>query len=172
MPSTLALAALLLLLAAIATPALAQDTALRDLINGLGEGNYAETEKQVNALAATGDTAAVPALEALADGNLYVRKSDGVVFITEEAGSNLRLIDPLTGETVGEEPKGAIREDQGQQQAPPRHPLRDRRADADEPRRRGPAGGGRVDLPEPRSRIDRAHRRRARRRRPIPPSPS
>ena len=40
----------------VATPALAQDTALRDLINGLGEGNYADTEKQVNAIAATGAT--------------------------------------------------------------------------------------------------------------------
>jgi urea transport system permease protein len=103
-----AIAAILLLFAAITTPALAQDTALRDLINALGEGNYADTEKQVNAIAATGDTAAVPALEALAAGNLYVREADGVVFITEAAGSNLRLIDPLTGETVGEEPKGAF----------------------------------------------------------------
>ncbi len=102
------LTALLLLIAAAATPALAQDNSLRDLINALGQGNFAETEKQVNALAATGDTAAVPALEALAAGTLYVRESDGVVFITEEAGSNLRLIDALTGETVGEEPEGAF----------------------------------------------------------------
>jgi len=102
------IAAIVLLIAAFATPALAQDNPLRDLINALGQGNFAETEKQVNALAATGDTAAVPALEALAAGTLFVRESDGMVFITEDAGSNLRLIDPLTGETVGEEPKGAL----------------------------------------------------------------
>ena len=30
------------------------------------------------------------------------------MFITEVAGSNLRLIDPLTGEAAGEESKGAM----------------------------------------------------------------
>jgi urea transport system permease protein len=92
----------------IASAGHAQDAALRDLINALGEGNYAETEKQVNAIAATGDSAAVPALEALAAGSLYVREADGVVFIVAEAGSNLSLIDPLTGAVVGEAPKGAM----------------------------------------------------------------
>jgi len=106
------LAVVFILLAAAtgfgSNPAFAQDEALRELINALGKGSYSDTEKQVNAIAATGDSAAVPALEALADGNLYSRKSDGAVFITEKAGSNYRLIDPLTGETVGEEPSGAI----------------------------------------------------------------
>ncbi|HET7718285.1 MAG TPA: urea ABC transporter permease subunit UrtB [Bauldia sp.] len=102
------LAAILLLLAAAIAPALAQDTTLRDLINGLGKGNYADTEKQINAIVALGDSAAVPALEALAVGNLYSREADGAVFIIEEAGGNLRLIDPLTGEVVGEEPSGGF----------------------------------------------------------------
>jgi urea transport system permease protein len=98
----------ILVLSLVSLPAHAQDAGLRDLINGLGKGNYAETEKQVNAIAALGDTAAVPALEALAAGNLYVREADGVVFITEAAGNNLRLIDALTGEAVGEEAKGGF----------------------------------------------------------------
>jgi len=100
--------ALIVIAAGIVTPAPAQDNHLRDLINALGKGNYAELEKQVNAIAATGDSAAVPALEALAEGSLYVRKADGVVFITEKAGSNFRLIDPLTGEAAGEEPSAAL----------------------------------------------------------------
>ena len=70
--------ALIVIAAGIVTPAPAQDNHLRDLINALGKGNYAELEKQVNAIAATGDSAAVPALEALAEGSLYVRKADGV----------------------------------------------------------------------------------------------
>ncbi len=86
----------------------AEDDALRELINALGQGNYAETEKQVNAIAAYGDSAAVPALEALAAGSLYMRKADQAVFIVKESGGNLILTDPLTGETVGEEPKGAM----------------------------------------------------------------
>jgi urea transport system permease protein len=97
----------LTLIAAFA-PALAEDASLRDLINALGQGNYAETEKQVNAIAATGDARAVPALEALAAGNLYARKVDGIVFIVAEAGSDFRLTDPLTGEEAGEGPKAAF----------------------------------------------------------------
>ena len=113
-PSRLAFALVRRFLAAfvvalgLATAAHADDAALRDLINGLGEGNYARTEAQVNAIAATGDSAAVPALEALAAGNLYVRKADGLVFIAREAGGRFTLIDPITGEIAGEEPKGGL----------------------------------------------------------------
>ena len=92
----------------LASGAAAQDGDLRALINALGQGSYADTERQVIAIAATGDTAAVPALEALAAGNLHVRKADGLVFITVTAGSNLRLFDPLTGEAAGEEPSRAL----------------------------------------------------------------
>ena len=52
------LAVVLCLLAVAAgcggTEARAQDDTLRDLINALGKGNYSDTEKQVNAIAATG----------------------------------------------------------------------------------------------------------------------
>jgi urea transport system permease protein len=102
------LLALFVVALGIASAAHAQDDTLRDLINALGQGNYAETEKQVNAIAAHGDTAAVPALEALAAGNLYVRKADGVVFIVRETGGKLNLFDPLTGEAAGEAAKGTV----------------------------------------------------------------
>ncbi len=94
-------AALLLLIA----PARAD---LGELIDGLGVGGYSEIEAQIQAIAATGDTAAVPALEALAAGNLYVRKADGVVFIGAKAGSGFTLTDPVTGETVGEATSGEL----------------------------------------------------------------
>ena len=99
---------LVALVLGIASAAHAEDSALRDLINALGQGNYSDTEKQVNAIAAYGDSAAVPALEALVAGNLYTRKADDTVFIVKESGGNFILTDPLTGETVGEEPKGAM----------------------------------------------------------------
>ncbi|WP_425312650.1 urea ABC transporter permease subunit UrtB [Martelella limonii] len=68
---------------------------------------FGETEALVNELAATGDDAAVPALKALANGDLYARKDDGRVFITRKGSSsrNLLLIDPLTGEEAGEASK-------------------------------------------------------------------
>lgn len=82
---------------------------LRSLIDGLAGNDYKKTEAQISAIAATGDPAAVPVLEALDDGKVYVRKSDGAVFITEKVGRNFTLIDPLTGETLDEVPKSAVK---------------------------------------------------------------
>ncbi|MEC9404774.1 MAG: urea ABC transporter permease subunit UrtB [Pseudomonadota bacterium] len=94
----------------LAAPALAQSDpeALRPLINDLAKGKYSETEKQIGALVATGDPQVAPALEALSDGDLYVRKAEGEVFITRKAGKTFALIDPLTMETTGEAAKGEI----------------------------------------------------------------
>ena len=78
----------------------AQAADLRDLINALAKGGFSDTEKQINAIAATGNPAAAPVLQALSDGDVYSRKSDGMVFITKKSGTNYELIDPLTGETV------------------------------------------------------------------------
>ena len=78
------------------------------MMNALASDNFKTIEDAVNALAATGDAAVVPALEALADGELYFRKTDKQVFITEKSGSKFKLIDPLTQKAVGEEQKAAI----------------------------------------------------------------
>ncbi|OJT96124.1 MAG: urea ABC transporter permease subunit UrtB [Rhizobium sp. 63-7] len=90
-----------------AAPSMAQDDA-RALFDALGKANFKQAEDLVGQIAATGDPKVVPALEAFADGNLYVRKSDGAVFIGSVAGSNLALTDALTGEKAGEEAKGAL----------------------------------------------------------------
>ena len=82
---------------------------LRELINALGTGGYAETEAQIGAIAATGDPAAVPVLEALEAGDVYVLKSNGTIYVTEKAGSNYKLNDPLTGETIDQVPSGSIK---------------------------------------------------------------
>ncbi len=78
------------------------------LIKALGTANFTEAEKIVGELGKTGDARVVPALEAFGAGDLYLRKSDGNVFIGKAAGSSLMLIDPLTGEKTGEEAKGAL----------------------------------------------------------------
>ena len=101
-------AILFLLLALVAVPAEAQDADLRTLIDSLAEGGYSETEQQIGAIVAHGDAAAVPALQALVDGNLYARKADGVVFIAAVAGSGFALTDPLTGEAAGEAAKAEV----------------------------------------------------------------
>ena len=102
MMTFLRLCAALLLLFAATGASLAQDD-LRALIGALAGAKFEDTEKAVQALAATGDAQAVPALEALAEGNLYARKADGAVLIaTRGTGRTLVLIDPVTGDTLGE----------------------------------------------------------------------
>ncbi len=78
------------------------------MVNALASDNFKTIEDAVNALAATGDAAVVPALQALGDGELYFRKADKQVFIVEKSGSKFKLIDPLTQKPVGEEQKAAI----------------------------------------------------------------
>ncbi|WP_374629148.1 urea ABC transporter permease subunit UrtB [Pannonibacter indicus] len=100
---------MLVMSVAVQQHALAQDTdALRPLVNKLGEGGFKETEAQVGALAATGDPAVAPALEALSSGDLYVRKSDAMAVIGVKAGSGLALSDPLTGEALGTVTTGEV----------------------------------------------------------------
>ena len=62
---------------------------------------FAQIEAVVRELGATGDPAAAKPLAALADGNLYVRKSDDAIFIASESAGNLALSDPLTGADAG-----------------------------------------------------------------------
>ncbi len=93
-----------LIVSFLATGLRAED-ATPEMINELAKGKFDQTEKAINTLAATGDTAIVPALEALSGGDLFVRKSDGQVFIAKKAGKNYKLAVPLTGEDAGEEPK-------------------------------------------------------------------
>ncbi|SUB02803.1 LIV-I protein H [Pannonibacter phragmitetus] len=100
---------MLVMSVAVQQHALAQDAdALRPLVNKLGEGGFKETEAQVGALAATGDPAVAPALEALSSGDLYVRKSDAMAVIGTKAGSGLALSDPLTGEALGTVTTGEV----------------------------------------------------------------
>lgn len=91
------------LLIGLSESAFAQDSneALRPLVNELAKGKYDDTQRQIEALRATGDPAVAPALEALAAGDLYFRKSDGAVFVAEKDGKSFNLTDPLTGEESG-----------------------------------------------------------------------
>ncbi len=98
---------LMVLMSAVAAPTLAQSDP-KDLIDALGKASFKQAEELLTQIAATGDARVVPALEAFAEGDLYVRKADGAVVITRAAGAKLSAIDPLTGEVMGEEPKGAF----------------------------------------------------------------
>ncbi|WP_153771496.1 urea ABC transporter permease subunit UrtB [Labrenzia sp. CE80] len=81
---------------------------LRPLVDALAEGKYKETQKQIGDLAATGNPAVAPALEALGAGELFFRKSDKQVFIAKKAGKGYALSDPLTLEDAGETGRRAV----------------------------------------------------------------
>ncbi len=87
--------ALLLALVPFAPPALAQtdDATLAPLIDALAPGNFREREAAAAALAATGDPRAVPVLQTLLDGELYVNETTGQVVL----GDGANAIDPVTG---------------------------------------------------------------------------
>ncbi|WP_425475565.1 urea ABC transporter permease subunit UrtB [Mesorhizobium quangtriensis] len=100
---------IILLIFAVAAPASADEAGLRAIIAKFATTkNFQATEQVVRELVATGDTSVERPLLALADGNLYFRKSDSGVFIGSETGQVVNLADPLTGEAVGEEAKAAV----------------------------------------------------------------
>ena len=80
----------------------AQDSSIRDLVSRLAASDFKETAEIVDQLAATGDPAVAPLLEALGGGDLHFRKSDNALFIVEKGGKGYLLTDPLTGESAGE----------------------------------------------------------------------
>ncbi|MCI0999384.1 MULTISPECIES: urea ABC transporter permease subunit UrtB [Ochrobactrum] len=94
------------LFAALATTARADE--FQGLVDALGKANFAQMQERISELAGTGDTRVVPVLNALGDGDLYARKSDGRVFITKASGANFQLTDPVGGEAAGEAPKAAM----------------------------------------------------------------
>src|ERR1700681_2759178 len=86
----------------IAGAALAAD--LPALVGSLTTGSFGDRETAVGALATSGDARAAPILEALAAGQLYVRKSDNLVLIGRTDGNQLALT-----EAKAERPAGGMR---------------------------------------------------------------
>lgn len=91
-------------------PAMAQNEDVQSLVAELASAKkFSQVAKIIDRLGALGDASAAPALQALSDGNLKVRKSDKAVFIVTGSGKNLALKDPLTGESVAA--NGAVKSD-------------------------------------------------------------
>jgi urea transport system permease protein len=93
----------LLLALAFSLPAHAQtdDATLTTLVNALAPGNFKDREAAATALAATGDPRAVPVLQTLTDGELYVIESTGQVVFTTQPGGKGNAIDPVTSADLG-----------------------------------------------------------------------
>jgi urea transport system permease protein len=102
------LVALFLALALSSFPATAQvdDATLKPLVDALAPRNFKDREAAAAALAATEDPRAVPVLNTLLSGDLYVVKATGQVVFVKAAGASLALTDPVTGAAAGEIAKG------------------------------------------------------------------
>lgn len=70
--------------------------------------NFRETEEVARRLASTGKPAVEQVLAALSQGDLYVRKADGRVFVGREFGQVIDLSDPLTGAANGSAGKADV----------------------------------------------------------------
>jgi urea transport system permease protein len=88
--------------------AFADDASIRATIAKLADAkNFNAAADVVRELGASGDARVERVLLALSDGKVAFRKSDNAVFIVAESGQTAKLLDPLTGEEVGEEAKAA-----------------------------------------------------------------
>ena len=95
------LATLLSALAALLLAGTAMAADLAGLVGNLTTGSFGDRETAVGALATSGDARAAPILEALAAGQLYVRKSDNSVVIGKTDGNQLSLTEAITGKAAG-----------------------------------------------------------------------
>ncbi len=95
------IAAVLTWIMLAAVPALAQDQTLEALVAELPAGSFDDRAAVVGEIAATGDPRAAAVLSALGEGQLQVRKEDGVVIRVEGRGSKATGFDALTGAELG-----------------------------------------------------------------------
>ncbi|MGE0578810.1 MAG: urea ABC transporter permease subunit UrtB [Reyranella sp.] len=101
MPFLRLLARLLLALASASIAGMALAADLSTLVTNLTTGGFGDRETAIGALAASGEARAAPILEALAAGQLYVRKSDNVVVIGKPDGNQLALSEAVSGKSAG-----------------------------------------------------------------------
>lgn len=94
---TIALFLALMLGATPAAQAQVADAELTVLVDALAPGNFKDREAAIGTLAATGDQRAVPVLEVLLEGELYVDEASGKVVMTAEPGGKGAITDPVTG---------------------------------------------------------------------------
>jgi urea transport system permease protein len=98
----LVLTAILAMLAALAAPLSADEADLYVAIAKFSEAKkFKQTEAVIEEIAELGDPAAAPALNALSEGLLQVRESDGAVFIIRGSGASVELLDPVSLESAG-----------------------------------------------------------------------
>ena len=85
----------------LASVSLASAQDAGSLVDGLAKGSFSDRGAAISSLVGSGSPIVVPVLQALSDGNLYVRKADGKVFIATFSGEVFKLTDPVTAGDAG-----------------------------------------------------------------------
>jgi urea transport system permease protein len=91
---------LIAILALLLWSATAKAADLHELVDQLASDDFDEKATAIEALGALGDSKALPALRALADGTLYATTDKHAVF-AEADGDNFKLTDPIDGSDRG-----------------------------------------------------------------------
>jgi urea transport system permease protein len=74
---------------------------LATLVANLVTGGYSDRDAAITALASSGEARAAPILQALSNGELYVRTADKAVVIGKGEGKQIALSDAMTGKPAG-----------------------------------------------------------------------
>jgi len=82
---------------------------LEEALPRLAAGAFSDKLAGIEAVGASGDERAASVLQALMDGDLYVRKQDGGLFIAHKGGEGYSLTDPLTADAAGEAAKNDLK---------------------------------------------------------------
>ena len=90
------LASILALLLTLAISGRADAAELEQSITGFVSNSFSDTERTIEGVAASGDPRALTILEALADGRLFARKSDGAILIGKGGAGDQELL-PVLG---------------------------------------------------------------------------
>ena len=91
-----------LTLLGLALPLAAYAADFADTVNRLGSDGFAEKSLAIDEVSASGQPRAAEILTAMKEGRLYVRLSDNVVVIGEEAGGAIKAVLATTGEDLGQ----------------------------------------------------------------------
>lgn len=89
------------LLAGVGPAASSEPVDFATALNGLKSDSFADKGRAIDVLTAMGDVRAIAVFRALADGRLFIRRSDGQMVIGAPSGNDLALISPLDGGTLG-----------------------------------------------------------------------
>lgn len=93
----------------VPTVSFADEAKLTALVSDLNQKSFNKKGKAVDALVASGDARVAVIISALANSNLYIKKSDNKIYITQKGGDGFLLTDAVTGADAGTDNKKAFK---------------------------------------------------------------